>query len=317
MTAIIEAIDLKKTYFSPFRRQRTEALRGVSISVKAGETFGLIGLNGAGKTTFIKSLLSVVRFDSGALTVLGGNPENPAVRAQIGYLPERLDLPRAFSARDFLRSVGRLKGTSDVDSQAQKLLNALGLSYRSRAKIGGFSKGMRQRLGLAGALMGRPRLLVLDEPTDGIDPIGRTEIRKILQEEKKQNGTTIFLNSHLLSETERVADRIAIIAHGKVVREGALQELCIQKKCWEVTVAPGGHVPQLMTTCGFVSAGEGDHRTWKRECDDAAEMNGLIASLISKGIVFEEFFHPFERLEEVLSNSLKEHPESVPPGGVQ
>ena len=125
MTVAIDAIDLRKTYTASFRKQRIEALRGVSISVNAGEAFGLIGLNGAGKTTFIKSILSVVRYDSGSLEVLGGNPESPQVRSQIGYLPERLDLPKAFTARDFLQSVGRLKGARDVDSQAQQLLKML------------------------------------------------------------------------------------------------------------------------------------------------------------------------------------------------
>lgn len=233
----IDAQGLHKSFGSHKR-----ALDGVTLAVPRGSAFGLIGLNGAGKTTFIKAMLAVLRPTAGVLRVLGGDPEDPAVRARIGYLPERLYLPPSWSARAFLASIGRLRGlpSRGLDAEIDHQLARVGLSPTdARRRVGNYSKGMRQRLGLAGALLGGPELLVLDEPTDGVDPLGRTEIRALLAEERAR-GATLFLNSHLLSETERICDRIGILHGGRVLVEGTMEALAVRDDRWIVELDAAG-----------------------------------------------------------------------------
>ncbi|WP_370450810.1 MULTISPECIES: ABC transporter ATP-binding protein [unclassified Corallococcus] len=225
----------------------------MDLVVPSGSAFGLIGPNGAGKTTFIKSVLGIVRPTAGTVRVLGGSPEDPAIRARIGYLPERLHLPGTWKSPAFLATVARLKGLKPDAPALLRLLERVGLSDAVDRRIGGYSKGMRQRLGLAAALLGEPALLVLDEPTDGIDPMGRLEVRRILQEEVRR-GVTLFLNSHLLAETERVCDRVAILADGRVLREGRLEDLGRGGARWRVRFAPGAQASALVAA-GFVPVG--------------------------------------------------------------
>ncbi|NBD12113.1 ATP-binding cassette domain-containing protein [Corallococcus sp. c25j21] len=244
---------MRKTYRRAFGRGGHEALKGMDLHVPAGSAFGLIGPNGAGKTTFIKSVLGIVRPSAGTVRVLGGSPEDPAIRARIGYLPERLHLPGTWKAPAFLATVARLKGLKPDGGAHTRLLERVGLAEALERRIGGYSKGMRQRLGLAAALLGDPALLVLDEPTDGIDPMGRLEVRRILQEEVRR-GVTLFLNSHLLAETERVCDRVAILADGRVLREGRLEDLAKAGARWRVRFAPGAE-PAALAAAGFTPSG--------------------------------------------------------------
>jgi len=220
--AAIEARGLRKEYPGGLGGKAQVALRGLDLVVPRGEAFGLIGLNGAGKTTFIKLMLGVVRPSGGSVRVLGGDPEDARVRAKIGYLPERLALPASYTPPMFLESVARLKGLR-AGGGAGRQLERVGLAGARGRKIGDFSKGMKQRLGLAAALLGEPELLVLDEPTDGVDPLGRVEIREILREESAR-GATIFLNSHLLAETEKLCSRVGVLAAGALAKEGAVGE---------------------------------------------------------------------------------------------
>jgi ABC-2 type transport system ATP-binding protein len=214
---------LVKDYGGALSRSK-RALDHVTLTVPRGSAFGLVGPNGAGKTTLLKALLGVLRPTAGEVRVLGCDPSDVHMRQSIGYLPERLDIPGAFSAWSFLRSVARLKSLSEPGREADAQLARVGLSSERDARVSTFSKGMRQRLGLASALLGKPELLVLDEPTDGIDPKGRADVRAILQEEHAR-GATVFLNSHLLSETERVCDRVGFLIDGKLAREGTIAEL--------------------------------------------------------------------------------------------
>ncbi len=240
MPAALVVSQLVKSYKGWFGAPQL-ALKGLSLSIPRGVAFGLIGPNGAGKTTFIKLLLGVVRPTSGEVTVLDGDPQDTRVRARIGYLPERMHLPTALRARDFLSSVATLKGLREVD--LAPLLARVGLKDSSQ-RIGNFSKGMRQRLGLAAAMLGQPDLLILDEPTDGIDPVGRVEVRQLLLDEKAR-GATILLNSHLLSETERVCDRIGVLDHGVLKLEGSLDEVRKKSSRWEVRFADGADATAL------------------------------------------------------------------------
>ena len=284
----VEAVGLEKEYRGWFGRGARPALGGVDLLVPTGSLFGLIGLNGAGKTTFIKSMLAVVRPTRGLVRVLGGDPEEVAVRARIGYLPERLYFPRAWTALAFMESVAHFKGLSGARARAdiRRQLERVGLAADAERKVGAYSKGMRQRLGLATALLGAPELLVLDEPTDGVDPLGRTEIRRILSEERDR-GATIFLNSHLLAETERLCDRIGILHRGRMVLEGSIDALGRSGTRWLVRFAPEPAIdPAALAALGFTpEAGDrlgleaADPRTLNAALDRARALGALIISV--------------------------------------
>ena len=298
----IEVIGLRKTYRRVFRAGH-EALRGMELSVPRGSAFGLIGPNGAGKTTFIKSILGIVQPTEGTVRLLGGSPEDPRIRARIGYLPERLHLPGSWSAPAFLDTVARLKELRPERAASLKLLERVGLGDAVDRRIGGYSKGMRQRLGLAAALLGQPELLILDEPTDGIDPMGRVEVRRILQEEVRR-GTTLFLNSHLLAETERVCDRVAILAHGKVVREGRLEELAGGAGVrWTVRFAPGADAGALAAAGFTATTGpEGPHQV---EAADVGALNAALDRARASGALLVELKREGQDLEAVLTSIMK------------
>ncbi|MRG97213.1 ABC transporter ATP-binding protein [Polyangium spumosum] len=298
----IEARGLRKTYGGgwPRRGAGREALAGLDLVVPEGAAFGLIGLNGAGKTTFIKSLLGVVRPSAGVVRVLGKDPEDPAARAQIGYLPERLFLPHAFTPVQFLSSVARLKGLPRADDEVRRQIGRVGLSGEEARRIGGFSKGMRQRLGLAAALLGGPMLLVLDEPTDGVDPLGRAEIRRILAEERAR-GATLFLNSHLLAETERVCDRIGILSGGRLLREGPIEALCGSETRYRLTFAPPVDAAALLAL-GF-RAGEGEG-VFVVDAPDPSALNEYIDGARRAGARLVGLAHDVRDLEEVLAEAL-------------
>lgn len=224
---VIDVQDLRKVYREGWiRRKSIEALRGVSLQVGRGEIFGLLGPNGAGKTTLIKVLLGIVRKSGGEAQMLEAPVGTREIRRQIGYLPESHRIPRHLTAYSALEYYGGLSGVpaGKVRLQRDDLLNTVGLQGWGKTPVRKFSKGMQQRLGLAQAMLHDPELLVLDEPTDGVDPVGRTEIRDVLKQ-LKDRGKTVFLNSHLLQELELVCDRVAILNHGRVRTVGKLEEV--------------------------------------------------------------------------------------------
>jgi ABC-2 type transport system ATP-binding protein len=223
----ISADRLEKTYRSGmFSRGQVHALRGVSFQVERGEIFGLLGENGAGKTTFIKVLLGIIRKTGGSATVLSERGGSIAARRHIGYLPEHLQIPRYQTPYTALEYYGKLSGVSgrDIKTQRDELLELVGLRGWETAPIKKFSKGMKQRLGLAQALLHKPDLLVLDEPTDGVDPVGRSQIRSVLKQ-LREAGTTVFLNSHILQEVELICDRVAILHQGRLMFVGKASEI--------------------------------------------------------------------------------------------
>ena len=224
---VIRVRDLSKVYRSGLlRRRRVEALRGVSLNIPRGCIYGLLGPNGAGKTTLIKILLGIVRETSGNARVLGFTAGQIGARRQIGYLPENHRIPRHLSGRTALEYYGGLSGLSaaEVRRRTPQLLEQVGLKGRERDRVSGYSKGMQQRLGLAQAMLHQPELIILDEPTDGVDPVGRKEIRDILRG-LADGGTSIFLNSHLLQEIELICDSVAILTNGRLRRTGSVREL--------------------------------------------------------------------------------------------
>lgn len=298
----VEAVALEKIYARMFGR-RSLALGGVTLAIPRGSVFGLIGVNGAGKTTFIKTILAVVRPTRGAIRVLGGSPEEPSIRGRIGYLPERSYYPPSATATSHLRSIARLKGLSPSDTELGALLERVGLAV-TKQKVSSFSKGMKQRLGLAAALLGRPELLLLDEPTDGIDPLGRMEVRKILAEERDR-GATIVLNSHLLAETERIADRVAILDAGKVVREGTLSELAHAGSSWRIRFA-GDADPAVITALGFTPSassrdGVAGADAWRIDAESPEALNASIDRARAAGLLVVELVRESHGLEDVLA----------------
>lgn len=206
--------------------RRIEALSGVTFEVGHGEIFGLLGPNGAGKTTLIKVLLGIVHATGGGASLLGRSAGSRVGRKQVGYLPENHRIPRHHTGNSALAFFGGLSGMSrqEIRRRRPPLLAAVGLADWGRTSIKKYSKGMLQRLGLAQAMLHDPQLLILDEPTDGVDPVGRSEMRTLLQE-LKAAGKTIFINSHLLQEVELVCDRVAILDRGKLLQQGRIADL--------------------------------------------------------------------------------------------
>ncbi|HWY46149.1 MAG TPA: ABC transporter ATP-binding protein [Bryobacteraceae bacterium] len=222
----IETEGLSKTFRRRWSKQAFRAVENLSLRVERGTTYGLLGPNGAGKTTFVKMLLSCANPTSGRAKVFGIDSRIPAARRPIGYLPENHRFPTYMTGRgmlDFYSALSGMDGASRKKRTAE-LLTLVGLAEWGDVRLGKYSKGMLQRVGLAQALMHSPSLLILDEPSDGVDPVGRRQIREILQglEEK---GVTIFLNSHLLAEVELFCRDVAIIHRGKLALEGKIKDL--------------------------------------------------------------------------------------------
>jgi ABC-2 type transport system ATP-binding protein len=218
--AAIETVNLRKEY------GRTVALHDLSLSVQPGEVFGFLGPNGAGKTTTVKILLGLVKPTSGQARVFGQSTADSESRRAVGYLPEN------FKFQDWMTGQSLLELHADLadmpaderDRRIPDVLRLVGLEGRSDDRIRTYSKGMTQRIGLAQAILHRPRLVLLDEPTSAMDPLGRREVRDLIRRLRAE-GMTVFLNSHLLSEVEMICDRVAIVDKGRVVRSGRLEDL--------------------------------------------------------------------------------------------
>jgi len=223
----IQVNALNKTYSEGLIfKKKFKALTDVSFDVNRGEIFGLLGPNGAGKTTFIKILLGIIRKSSGNATMLGQVAGSRAGRRLVGYLPEHLRIPAHLNGYTALECYGSLSNVpkSVIRKKRDGLLDLVGLTGREKDRCKKYSKGMLQRLGLAQALLHDPKLLVLDEPTDGLDPQARAEMRQIIRR-LKDSGVTIFLNSHILQEVEMICDRVAILNRGLLEYCGAVDDI--------------------------------------------------------------------------------------------
>lgn len=227
----LETQDLTKR----FNRGKITALEDVTLSVKEGVIFGLLGPNGAGKTTLIKIVLGILFPTSGSATVLERPINDIQIKEKIGYLPENHRYPDFLKGGEVLDYFARLSAVEKnrLKKNKAELLKLVNLEKWENTKIKKYSKGMQQRLGLAQAMMNDPNILFLDEPTDGVDPIGRKEIREVLLHFKEE-GKTIFLNSHLLSEVEMICDEVAILDKGKLIRRGTVEELTSYSKTFKI-----------------------------------------------------------------------------------
>jgi ABC-2 type transport system ATP-binding protein len=255
----IETSGLTKVFETRWKRRTVRAVDAISLNVRRGTTFGFLGPNGAGKTTFVKMLLSVVHPSGGSARIFGRNVQDAEARRPIGYLPENHRFPTYFTGAGMLDFYAALSG---VDASRRKklipeLLERVGLDQWGGVRLGKYSKGMLQRVGLAQALIHSPSLLILDEPSDGVDPVGRRHIREILTA-LEEKGVTIFINSHLLVEVELFCREVAILHRGKVALAGAVKDLTAGKG-YRLTAA---HVPdplqeELRKTAAAATARDG------------------------------------------------------------
>jgi ABC-2 type transport system ATP-binding protein len=227
------AIDLQNV--SKVYRGRVYALNGISLSVDRGEVFGLLGPNGAGKSTLIKIMMTVVRATHAHGTILGRAVGHKPTLAKVGYLPENHRFPRYLTGRQTLEFFATLAGVDRPTRRrrAGELLDLVSMTRWADQKVGSYSKGMMQRVGLAQALVNDPELVLLDEPTDGVDPVGRLDIRNVLLRLRDQ-GKTVFINSHLLGELEMICGRIAILVSGRVARHGRIHDLTAAGQRYEI-----------------------------------------------------------------------------------
>lgn len=227
----VEAERLTKIFRPLLGSREVRAVDGVSLQVQRGTTYGLLGPNGAGKTTFIKMLLSAVHPTSGSARVFGEDASRPTARRSIGYLPENHRFPTYFTGFGMLDFYAGLSGVDEATRRRRipEVFFRVGLDRKwGDLRVGKYSKGMLQRLGLAQALIHEPQLLILDEPTDGVDPVGRREIREILRG-LEERGVTIFINSHQLAEVELFCQEVAILRQGRLVLAGRVKELTLGK----------------------------------------------------------------------------------------
>jgi len=306
MTAI-SSQSLSKTYRSGLiRRREVHALTDFSLEVQNGEIFGLLGPNGAGKTTFIKILLSIAHRTEGSAFILEQKVPGAKVRSRIGYLPENHRYPGYLSGEQVLRFFGLLSGATsgELSSRILPLLQLVGLEQWRTVKVKRYSKGMMQRLGLAQALINDPELLFLDEPTDGVDPMGRKEIRDILTG-LRDRGKTIFLNSHLLSEVELISDRVAILDRGRLLRVGTVDELTSQGSHYTFTVE--GSVPDGLLQEAHARAYhlEQDGGRVTAICADSRELNQLIDMLRQHEVRITSIVPERSSLEESFIRLIK------------
>ncbi len=208
------------------QRLRVEAVAGIDLTVRRGEIYGFLGPNGAGKTTTIKMLMGLIRPSAGVMRIFGGAPDEIETRARIGYLPEQPYFYDYLRPREILDFFGKLflMPRAAREARIDELLPLVGLEDSQNKKLREFSKGMLQRIGIAGALLNEPDLVVLDEPLSGLDPIGRKELRDIIVAQRDL-GRTVFFSSHILSDIEMICDKVAIIDHGVIRAVGTLAEL--------------------------------------------------------------------------------------------
>ena len=229
MSESIPAVEIRhlvKDFKTSFKRQPLRAVDDVSIRIMPGEVYGLIGPNGSGKSTAMKALLGLVAPTSGDCAIFGKDSLKVDSRNEVGFLPENPYFYKHLSGKETLEFYGKLCGIrgATLKDRVAELLDLVGLADASHRRIGGYSKGMLQRIGLAQALIQKPRLVILDEPTAGVDPIGSREIRDLIFKLREQ-GITVFLCSHLLEQVQEVCDHVGIIFRGKMIKEGRLEDL--------------------------------------------------------------------------------------------
>ena len=299
MPAAFEVRAVSKTFRHWWSRREVCALRNVSFAVQPGTIFGLLGPNGAGKTTLVKIALTIAYPDQGEIRVLGESVRNRSVLRSVGYLPENPRFPAHLTAWQVLRLYGSLSGadTKRVDANAANWLERLDLAGWRDVRVSKFSKGMNERLALAQALVHDPDFIFLDEPTDGLDPLGRREVRAICRELADQ-GKTIFINSHILAEIELICDRIALMKSGEIVEQGTIVELTSNQSGYELVVGVSNELRNWLheKMLSFTAVDGHLHI----HVPDRTSANSLIDSLRAKNVEIDSLNVKKRTLESVF-----------------
>jgi len=294
------AISGARKVYTVFPQTKRVAVQDVSITVPAGAIHGLLGPNGAGKTTTLKMLLGLVRPDAGTFRVLGLDSRSRAGRAALGFLPEQPYFPPQLSVAQAMRLYARLSGVPEreIKPRAAELLERVGLVGQGRTLLSAFSRGMLQRLGIAQAIVGRPSVVVLDEPASGLDPLGQRDVRNLMLM-LRDEGATVLLSSHQLSEVEAVCDRVSIMSRGRVAAEGPIHELLGVAGATSVTVSGlSGDMPSALTAlAGEAAVVEGGlllfsvpDASVRSVVDAVDDAGGTIVSVLPKRESLEDYF---------------------------
>ncbi len=258
--AAIEILDLEKEYMVGFWRKRPKmALRPLRLTIEQGEVFGFLGPNGAGKTTTLKLLMGLVFPTAGSARILGMAFDDPQVKSQIGFLPEQPYFYDHLSPRELLNYYGQLSGmpAKGRSARVEQMLARVGLSDSANIQLRKFSKGMLQRVGLAQAILHDPKLVFLDEPMSGLDPMGRREVRDLIQQ-LRHEGKTVFFSTHILSDAEALCDRVGVIHQGELRGVGAVADLTSEKQGKIEIIFYAPHVPAALTSLGAEARISGD-----------------------------------------------------------
>jgi len=277
-----------------------QAVRDLDLQVEAGQVFGFLGPNGAGKTTTIRLLMDLIRPSAGEAFLFGKSTGLLESRKRVGALVEGADFYPFMSAWDNLVVLDRTAGTYQPD-RISELIASVGLSERAKQPVGGFSTGMKQRLGLAAALLNDPELLILDEPTNGLDPAGIQEMRGFIREQAHTHGKTVFLSSHMLNEVEQVCDRVAIIHQGVLLREGPVETLLEgEVGQMRLQVKPIDQARQVIAARWSDALGpsEGKDGDWLTLSLNPDQAPVVVAELVQADVQVFQVVHKRQSLEE-------------------
>ncbi len=295
----VDISGVEKTY-----RGRVQALRGVSLQVPEGSIFGLLGPNGAGKSTLVKILTTIIRPTRCRGSLLGSPVGHKPTLRKVGYLPEHSRFPAYLTGRQVIGYAAGLGGVRVTSEEVDDLLDLVGMSGGAEDRaIKTYSKGMVQRIGLAQALVNSPRLVILDEPTDGVDPEGRYHMRNILQK-LRDDGVTVFVNSHLLGELEALCDSIAILKEGQVVRQGALSDLTAGSRGFQVAVE--GSLPEEAASRIRGLGHSVSEREITLQGADPGPLQVVLDALRAAGVVILEVRKSHQSLEDLFMESIVE-----------
>lgn len=300
-SASIRIEGLEKIYRGSGRKESSvHALKPLNLEIAPGEVFGLLGPNGAGKTTLVKLLLGIVHPTSGSATIHDRPAGSRSSKELVGYLPESHRYPAYLTGGGVLNYFGALSGLDRevIARRGADLLELVNMTRWRQTKIKKFSKGMMQRLGLAQALLNDPKVIFLDEPTDGVDPVGRKEIRDIIARLRAQ-GKTVFLNSHLLSEVEMICDRVAILTHGEIARIGTVRELTERASMYRIEAAEEQSEAFARIAAGF-DPQELANSTAMVQVNDLQLLNSHLDTLRSNGILIRSVTPVRQTLEDLF-----------------
>ncbi|MFT6181891.1 MAG: ABC-2 type transport system ATP-binding protein [Akkermansiaceae bacterium] len=304
---VLDLSGIRKTY-----RGGVEALKGIDLQVPRGCIYGLLGPNGAGKSTMVKILTTLIRKSGGDGTMLGKPIGDRGTLQKVGLLPEHARFPDYLTGRQVIEFTAGLQDVASAETKQRTdaLLELVQMTDAQNRKMKGYSKGMKQRIGIAQALVNNPEIVFLDEPTDGVDPAGRRDFR-ILMKRLREEGRTIFINTHILSELEPIVDRVAIISHGELLGEGELDDLRSQKPEYQIEFEGViSQETQISMEKGGLSVESG---LITMDTSKAGDVQHVIDHLRGEGVVISRVEKKTQSLEELFMGFVEQSSVSAPP----